>query len=115
MKDLSEIKARYFREPFDRQLGHLASNLIKVSTFLDNPKNETAVNDIIDESKFFIEWIAGAAPYNIQAFFADIQPKLALWQRHLKSMADDQRAKDQFKLSAKEWSDRLLEFSGLLS
>jgi hypothetical protein len=111
MKDLDAIKSRYFKESFERRLGHLASDLVKITSFLDNPKNTAAINDIIEESKFFIEWNAPEAPSHLQEFFADIQPRLALWQRHL----EKSEAKQDLKKSAKEWSDRLLKFSGLLA
>lgn len=109
MKNLEEIRARYSREPFNRRLGHLASDLLRISTFLDNPKNITVVNDIIEESKFFIEWTAKEAPYKIQEFFADIQPKLALWQLRLKTGS----SKESLKRSAREWSTQLVQFSGI--
>lgn len=109
MLNLNQIKERYFKEPLDRRLGHLASDMLKISSFLDNPKNIVVVNDIIEESKFFIEWNAQEAPFHVQEFFADIQPILALWQRHL----DNPAVKQNLKKSAKRWSSQLLEFSGL--
>lgn len=109
MRNLDEIKIRYFKEPFNRRLGHLASDLLRISTFLENPKNTAAVNDIIEESKFFIEWTANDAPYNIQEFFADIQPKLALWQLRLENVS----AKAALKKCSREWSRQLIRFAGL--
>lgn len=110
MKNLDEIKIRYSKEPFKRRLGHLASDLLRISTFLENPKNTAAVNDIIEESKFFIEWTANDAPYKIQEFFADIQPKLALWQLRLEAGS----AKEALKKNARDWSSQLIRFSGLV-
>lgn len=109
MTNLNEIKERYFKESFDRRLGHLASDMLKISSFLDNPKNATVIYDIIEESKFFIEWNAEKAPSGVREFFAYIQPMLALWQRHL----DNPAVRHNLKKSAKKWSSQILEFSGL--
>jgi hypothetical protein len=114
MKNLDEIKGRFFKEPFHRRLGHLASDLLRISSFLDNPKNEEAVVDMIEESKFFIEWAAPEAPSHIQEFFADIQPKLALWQQRLVNGRDVAVTKEALRNCAKNWSGTLIRYSGLL-
>jgi hypothetical protein len=115
VKNLDQIKERYFREPFNSRLGHLASDLLRVSNFVDNPKNRAVVTDIIEESEFFIEWSAPTAPSPIQQFLAEIQRKLALWHRHFMIQAEDPAEREELKQRSKEWSARLLEFSGLLA
>ena len=115
MKNLKDIKERYCKEPFNRRLGHLASDLLRISSFLDNPKNESAVAAIIEESKFFIEWAAPEASYEVLEFFAEIQPKLAFWQRRLSGSHRTAEVKKDLRKNAKEWSSRLLHFSGLLA
>lgn len=110
MKNLNDIKQRYLREPFDRQLGHLASNLLRISNFLDNSQNIKIVDSILEESKFFIEWAAPQAPFHIQALLSEMQPKLALWQRDLAKQKNLQDLRE----FAKNWSMQLAEASGLL-
>lgn len=113
MKNLNEIKNRYLREPFNRQLGHLASDLLRIATFLDHPKNMAAIIDIIEESKFFAEWAAPDAPLHIQELLSEIQPKLALWQYHILNKKDNPKEKAELTRNTKEWSSRLIELSGL--
>lgn len=113
MQNLSEIKERFLNEPPNRRLGHLASDLLRISNFIDTQKNAAAVNDLIEESKFFIEWAAPESPSHIQEFFSEIQPKLALWQRRFFNRPEEVKTKEELKKHAKAWSGRLIEFSGL--
>lgn len=115
MKNLEEIRERYLKEPFNRRLGHLASDLARISAFLDNPDNIKTVDDILEESKFFIEWTAPSAPSNLQAFFSEIQPKLALYQIRLLRNKDRKSETGELKKMTKTWSMKLIEFSGLLA
>lgn len=111
--NLASLRERYLKEPFNRRLGHLATDLARISSFLDNSKNTKIVSDILEESKFFIEWTASEAPFYIQEFFSEIQPKLALWQRHLLNQGYNYRLIKELKSAAKNWSDRLIKISSL--
>jgi hypothetical protein len=115
MKNLDAIKERYMKEPPGRRIGHLASDLARISAFLDNPKNKTIVEDMLEESKYFIEWAAREAPLHVQELFAVIQPKLALWQRHLKQGTNDSTELSELKKTTKIWSLSLVELSGMLT
>jgi hypothetical protein len=115
MSNLDEIRTRYLIEPFNRRLGHLASNLMRVSGFLDNIKNRKVVTDILEESKFFIEWTAPDAPSHIQELFSEMQSKLALWHRHLLMVKEDSNEIKELAKSTKRWGMQLVHFSGLLA
>lgn len=113
MSNLDEIKVRYLKEPFNRRLGHLASDLMRIAGFLDNIKNRKVVVDILEESKFFIEWAAVDAPPHIQEMFSDMQSRLALWHLHLSMMKESSKEMAELKKSTKHWSMQLIQFSGL--
>ncbi|MFH0764700.1 MAG: hypothetical protein V1927_06830 [Candidatus Omnitrophota bacterium] len=115
INNLDEIKDRYLRESFNRRLGHLASDLMRVSGFLDNIKNRKVVTDMLEESKFFIEWAAPDAPSHIQELFSEMQSRLALWHRHLLIMKEDREEIEELAKSAKCWSAQLVQLSGLLA
>jgi len=115
MTNLDEIRARYLREPFNRRLGHLASDLMRISGFLDSVKNRKIVTDILEESKFFIEWAAPDAPSHIQELLSEMQSRLALWHRHLLMMKESSGEIEELAKSAKRWSALLLQSSGLLA
>ena len=114
MSNLDEIRTRYLKEPFNRRLGHLASDLMRVSGFLANIKNRKVVTDILEESKFFIEWTAPDAPSHIQELFSEMQSKLALWHRHLLMVKEDSSEIKELAKSTKRWSAQLVQLSGLL-
>jgi len=115
MKNIEAIKARYLKEPFQRKLGHLASDLARVHSFSENRANSKIVEDIVEESKFFIEWIAPEAPFNLQVILSEIQLKLALLHRRLASGSRFSGEIKELARPAKAWSRQLIEFSGLLS
>ena len=116
MDNLEERKERFLREPFDRRLGHLASDLMRIAGFLDNDKNRKAiVVDIMEESKFFIEWAAPESPLHIQELFSEMQSRLALWHRHLLMVKEDPEEIKELAKSASRWSAQLIQFSGLLN
>ena len=68
----------------------------------------------LEESKFFIEWLAPEAPYNIQEFLSPMQSKLALWHYHLVQNKSMQNELKDLKTTVTSWSENLLELSGLL-
>lgn len=115
MKNLKEIRERYLREPFNKRLGHLAANLARISTFLENSTNIKSVKDILEESKFFIEWTAPDAPMETQAMLSEIQSKLALWHLYLIKNKKFHKELLLVKESTKNWSQQLLNISGLLA
>ena len=111
MKNIDEIRARYIKEPLERRLGHLASDLARVSGFLDNPKNSKAVQDILEESEFFIEWTAADAPLHIQEMLSEMQVALAQWHYRV-ARGMPVRFLD-LQSRARTWSEQLLSASGL--
>lgn len=115
MDNLEERKERFLREPFDGRLGHLASDLMRIAGFLDSDKNRKAVVDIMEESKFFIEWAASGSPSHIQELFSEMQSRLALWHRHLLMAKENSKEIKDLAKNARLWSAQLIQFSGLLA
>ncbi|MFB0527522.1 MAG: hypothetical protein ACETVT_01440 [bacterium] len=114
MKNLSDIKERYLKEPFNKRLGHLASDLARISALLGNSKNKRVVDDILEESKFFIEWTVSEAPSDIQTILSEMQIKLAQLHLRLLHKKENSVEIDNLKKITKTWSEKLLEISGLL-
>jgi hypothetical protein len=114
MKDRIEIKKRFMADEVPIRLGGIASNLARVSSFSENSKHHAAVMDLIDESKFFIEWTAAEAEANAQHDLVRIQVELARW--HIRAGdkwdSDTRRA---LASAAREWSNTVLDISGLLN
>lgn len=105
------VRERYLRDPLPVRLGGLAADLARIASFSENPKNRQVVASLLEESKYFAEWIAPEAPLDVQAQLAQIQRSVALWE--LNWLCG--RSEPSMSVQAKAWSDRLLEASGLLA
>lgn len=106
MQNLEEIKSRFLGTNLMIQLGCIASDLARIKSFSEMPDNKKALEDLIEESKFFIEWTVPRAPEEIRAELVRLQVQLALWgypvnKKEIAKVADD-------------WSKRIIDLSGLL-
>ena len=114
MKDRSEIRQRYLRDPLPIRLGGLAANLARIKSFSDHPDHRDVVESLLDESKFFIEWTALDADLPAQAELVDLQLQLARWQWAWSRIWADPAQRASGAEQAQRWSRRVLEMSGLL-
>lgn len=94
------------------RLGHLASDLARISTFLENSMNIRAVKGLLEESKFFIEWTAPEASFQIQVLLSEMQSKLALWQYCLVQQKKNVVDREEIKKKTESWSAQLLKIAG---
>jgi hypothetical protein len=103
MQNLEEIKKRFLKNNLSVRLGCIASNLARLESFSKMPNNQKAIKDLIEESKFFIEWVAPKASLEIQEKLIDIQRELALCP-----------SKKNAINSAGKWAEKIIKLSGLL-
>ena len=82
MRDLSAKQSRYLQDPLPTRLGNLASNLAHISSFAKGAKNPNAVERLLDESRFFIEWVAVDTDLETTAELVEIQVQLSWWYHH---------------------------------
>mgnify|MGYP001618043528 CR=1 FL=1 len=75
------IRERLLRDPLPIQLGSLAADLARVVSFAEDPADSQAVASVLEEGKYFAEWIAPNAPFETQVMLADIQRSLVRWER----------------------------------
>jgi len=104
MGNLEEIKKRFSRNSLPVRLGCIASNLARMGSFARMKNNRDVIEDLVEESKFFIEWTVPKASSNIQEKLIDLQLKLALLKYNKKA--------EIIKL-AESWSGKLIKLSGL--
>ena len=114
MRNLVERKERYMRDPLPIRLGGLAANLARVRSFSRNEANHEAVFDLLEESKYFIEWTATAAEMETTLDLIELQLQIAVWQKHWQRNWDDENIRDKVAEASANWSRNLLERSGLL-
>ena len=115
MKDWTAVRERYLRDDVPIRLGGLAANLQRVKSFCENDANREVVENLIDESKFFIEWTAAQATIEVAAELVELQVELACWQRQWASIWADGERRRTIAQQSSAWSTRVLTLSGLLS
>lgn len=115
MKDWTAIRERYLRDALPVRLGGLAANLSRIKSFANHDANREAVESILDESKFFIEWSAPEVTIYTAAELVELQIQLACWQRRWTSIWDDPKQRSKVVEQSSIWSKRILDLSGLLS
>lgn len=114
MLKLKEKRERYLKDPVPIRLGGLAANLARVKSFSRNQLNLQAVFNLIEESKYFIEWTASETDMPVRAELAELQIQLALWQRNWEKRWRDESERNQIADISALWSERILSRSGLL-
>ena len=114
MKDWQAIRERYLKDPLPLRLGGLAANLARIKSFSDHPDHGDVVENLLNESKFFIEWTAFHAELELQAELVELQVQLACWQLNWKRIWNDPAERAAVAGKARIWSERILERSGLL-
>lgn len=114
MKDRSAIQERYLRDTLPVRLGGLAANLSRIKSFAAHEASRDAVESLIDESKYFIEWTAVGAEIEVSAELVELQVQLARWQCQWVQIWLDPVRRGQVAEASSVWSKRVLELSGLL-
>jgi hypothetical protein len=114
VKDRSTIRGRYLRDPLPVRLGGLAANLSRIKSFTAHEASRDAVESLIDESKYFIEWTAADAEIQTAAELVALQIQLARWQCSWSRIWVDLERRRRFAEESSVWSKRVLELSGLL-
>jgi len=114
MKDWTAIRERYLCDSLAVRLGGLAANLSRMRLFAAHDAAEASVNNLLEESKYFIEWTAAEFDINVAAELVRLQLQLALWQLNWTHIWHDEERRKEMAIESAMWSKRVLEMSGLL-
>lgn len=114
MTKLEKRRARYLQDPILVRLGGLAANLGRIASFSKNENHREVVSSVFQESKWFIEWTAADLNVHQAAELVSLQIQLALWQLQANEKWYDKEWRVELASNSKQWSERLLEMSGLL-
>jgi hypothetical protein len=106
MRDVSRLRERFLRDGLDRRLGNIASNLLRLSSWLQMERGPEAMVDLIRETMAMIEWMGDDATEEL----VNIQRELCRWRR-IWPLAP---ARSLLAFRARQMSDRVLEASGLV-
>jgi hypothetical protein len=114
MNDRSAVRERYLRDGLPVRLGGLAANLARIKSFAARGASSDAVESLIDESKFFIEWTAGDTESHVAEQLVALQVQLARWQCDWNRIWVDPVQRYNLSKESDSWSKRILDMSGLL-
>jgi hypothetical protein len=114
MRELATIRERYMRDELPIRLGGLAANLTRIRAFSEHSSNCNIVENLLNESKFFIEWTAPDANLELQVELIELQLQLARWQRSWLQIWNDDARRTSIAEKAQNWSERILKISGLV-
>jgi hypothetical protein len=108
VRNIEAIRTRYLRDDLRMRLGGIAANLARIDSCSSNPANWEAVQSMLEESEFFIEWTAPEAPLNVQALLVELQIKLALWNLKWPKIYTDPQERKKLSQLARTWSQNVL-------
>ncbi len=97
MKNIEAIKNRYLQDDLQVRLGGIAANLARIASFSANPKNWNAVESMLQETKFFIEWTAPDVQLEVQALLVEVQIQLALWHRNWSTIHSEKKEREKLQ------------------
>jgi membrane protein required for beta-lactamase induction len=114
MKNRESKKQRFLRDPLPIRLAGLAADLARIASSARHETGADAVATMIEESRYFIEWIAAETEPEIAAELVDIQRMLTAWRSAWPEVQHSLTQRTLLSVQAKKWSDQVLGYSGLL-
>jgi hypothetical protein len=115
MPNKEKLRERFLRDPVPRRLGGLAATLGRISSSAKKSSDPIVVARLLFEAKYFIEWTAADTEPDVAAELVAMQRLINLWLRAWDSASQHHAQRILLSVQAKYWSDRALNFSGLLN
>ena len=114
-KEMREkLRKRFLRDSLPRRLGGLAATLGRISSSARNLTDPNVVSNLLDEAKHFIEWTAADTEPEIAAELVQMQTLLTLWQKAWREASQNPQQRLLLSVQAKDWSNKAMDFSGLI-
>ncbi len=109
-------RAGYLRSPLYLRLGELAWALSTARSFSDpsHPSNRRAAERMFETSQYYIEWTAAETAPDLQSELAALHQQLADWLEAWPNIWDDAERRAAMAAQAGDWSQKILERSGVL-
>ncbi|MEO8355477.1 MAG: hypothetical protein ABI621_06165 [Chloroflexota bacterium] len=114
MNNKEKLRERFLRDPLPRRLGGLAATLGRLSSSARKSTGPNIVSNLLDEAKHLIEWTAADTEPETAAELVRMQTMISLWQHAWREASQNPQQRLLLSLQAKDWSDRAVEFSGLV-
>ena len=114
MINKEKLRERFLRDPLSRRLGGLAATLGRISSSARNATDPNHVANLLDEAKHLIEWTAADTEPETAAELVRMQTLLTLWQKAWTDASQHPQQRLLLSVQAKDWSDKAVDFSGLV-
>ena len=115
MKNKEKLRERVLRDRVPHRLAGLGAAFGSVSSVARISSDSENVERLLEEAKYLIEWTAAEAEPEVAAELVSIQSLINLWLRAWGSASQNKEQRILLSVQAKQWSDRALDFSGLLN
>jgi hypothetical protein len=113
MKNKGKLYERFRHDPLPRRLGGLSATLGRISSSARQSTDIAQVASLLDEAKHLIEWTAADTEPEIASELINMQRLIILWQKAWMKTEVTPEHRILLATQAKQWSDLVLEFSGL--
>lgn len=114
MKDMEKLRERFLQDPLPRRLGGLAATFGRISSSARKSTDPSIVSNLLDEAKHLIEWTAAETEPETAAELVQMQTMITLWQRVWNEASQNPKQRLLLSVQAKDWSDKAVDFSGLV-
>ena len=114
IKNLDQRKQRYMLDAIPVRLGGIAANLARVKSFSQHDDNSDAVFQLLDESKYYIEWTGRELDTEMIVRLIELQRQIAGWQYNWQSVWPDKDLRGKMINETSKWSSMIIMSSGLL-
>ncbi len=105
---------RFLSDPLPVRLAGLAADLARVSSSARRTSGGSSVEEMLEESQYYIEWTAAEAKPEVAAELVDIQRMIVLWRKAWPEAQHSPAQRTLLSVQSKKWSDTVLDYSGLL-
>lgn len=114
MTDIEQMREGFMQDDLSTRLGGLAADLMRVASSARRPTGAKAVERMLEESQYFIEWTAAELEPEIAVHLVNIQRLIALWRDAWDKAQKNQLQRTILSVTAKQWADEVLSYSGLI-
>lgn len=108
-------RERYLNLAVPVRLGELAESLTFAIAPPDHPRYLEILGRFLSESVRFIDWTIADVDLEVQSELAELHSQLAEWLGDLQVIADDPLKYALVIVALKEWSQKILDRSGLVN
>ena len=114
IQNKEKLHERFLRDSLPQRLGGLAATLGRISSSARNSFDPLIVQNHLLEAKYFIEWTAAETEPEVAVELVFMQRLITQWIKVWEKTNQIKEQRTLLSVQAKYWSDRVLDFSGLV-